>query len=347
MNFYKSVLRPVLFSVDPEIIHDSILYYASELQKFPLLTTCIEKLNHIETKPVQLWNLTFPNRVGLAAGFDKNAMAPWFWYMLGFGFIEIGGITQFPQPGNDKPRIFRLKKDEAIINRMGFNNDGVEVVRNRLENWYQTIGKPNIPIGVNIGKNKKIPNEQAPETYRETFRELYPVCDFFVVNVSSPNTPNLRKLQDGDSLRKIFDALFLERKNFLNQKPLLLKIAPDLSQEQLSEIINLTRELHLDGLVISNTTLARQDLKSSQNLQQQTGGLSGKPVKNHSTDMIRFVKSHLPDIPIIGVGGIFSPEDAIEKLNAGADLVQLYTGFIYEGPGLVKRMVRSLTLLEK
>jgi len=259
--------------------------------------------------------------------------------MLGFGFIEIGGITQFPQPGNAQPRIFRLKEDEAIINRMGFNNDGADKVADWLELIYKTIGKPKMPIGANIGKNKYIDNENAPETFAYTLRKLYKVCDFFVVNVSSPNTPNLRKLQDSDSLRKIFEKLFSVRSEFSVEKPLLLKLAPDLSDFQLEEICQLTQELKLDGLVISNTTLSRNGLKSQDKLINQAGGLSGIPVKKRSTEMIRLVRQSLPEIPIIGVGGIFSAEDAKEKLDAGANLIQIYTGFIYEGPSLVKRII--------
>lgn len=337
---YKKIIKPILFSSDPEIVHDIIIHYAKELQNYPFAVKWIRKMMIPENQnPVRLWNLEFPNKIGLAAGFDKNAKSPWFWWMLGFGFIEIGGITQFPQPGNPLPRIFRLKKDEAIINRMGFNNEGADVVAERLELMYKTIGKPNMPIGANIGKNKYIDNENAPETFAYTFRKLYDSCDFFVVNVSSPNTPNLRKLQDADSLRKIFEKLFSMRTKFSKQKPLLLKLAPDLSDFQLEEICSLTKELNLDGLVISNTTLSREGLQSSKNLVNQTGGLSGKPVKKRSTEMIRMVRKPLPEMPIIGVGGIFTEEDAKEKLEAGANLLQIYTGFIYEGPGLVKRLM--------
>ncbi len=337
---YKKIIKPILFSSDPEVVHDVIIRYAEELQKYPFAVKTARKLWIKDSeKPVKLWNLEFPNKVGLAAGFDKNAIAPWFWWMLGFGFIEIGGITQFPQPGNAQPRIFRLKKDEAIINRMGFNNDGADIVSARLERLYKTTGKPNMPIGANIGKNKYIENENAPETFAYTFRKLYNVCDFFVVNVSSPNTPNLRKLQDSDSLRKIFENLRSVRSEFSVQKPLLLKLAPDLSDFQLEEICQLTNELKLDGLVISNTTLSREGLQSPEKLVKQMGGLSGIPVKKRSTEMIRLVRKSLPEIPIIGVGGIFSAEDAKEKLDAGANLIQIYTGFIYEGPGLVKEMI--------
>jgi len=337
---YKKIIKPILFSSDPEIVHDVIIRYAEELQKYPSAVKTVRKLWITDSeKAVKLWNLEFPNKVGLAAGFDKNARTPWFWWMLGFGFIEIGGITQFPQPGNAQPRIFRLKEDEAIINRMGFNNDGADKVADWLELIYKTIGKPKMPIGANIGKNKYIDNENAPETFAYTLRKLYKVCDFFVVNVSSPNTPNLRKLQDSDSLRKIFEKLFSVRSEFSVEKPLLLKLAPDLSDFQLEEICQLTQELKLDGLVISNTTLSRNGLKSQDKLINQAGGLSGIPVKKRSTEMIRLVRQSLPEIPIIGVGGIFSAEDAKEKLDAGANLIQIYTGFIYEGPSLVKRII--------
>lgn len=342
MNFYREIVRPLLFTVDPEAVHDVIMNYAHELQKYPTVVQTIHHFNGVKKQDsVKLWNLEFPNKVGLAAGFDKNAKSPWFWWMLGFGFIEIGGITQFPQPGNAMPRIFRLKKDQAIINRMGFNNDGAEMVVHRLEILYRTIGKPNMPIGVNIGKNKFIENNLAPETFAYTFHHLYDVCDFFVVNVSSPNTPNLRKLQDSDSLRKIFESLYSVREKQYVKKPILLKIAPDLSDFQVEEIIDLTSELRLDGLVVSNTTLSRNGLVSPKNLTSQTGGLSGKPVKKRSTEMIRMVRNGLADIPIIGVGGIFSADDAKEKCEAGANLIQLYTGFIYEGPNLVREIVNA------
>lgn len=337
MSFlYQNLVKPVLFKYDPELVHDVLVQYANQLQKYPELMNFLHDYLVDETtwKPVTLWNITFPNRVGLAAGFDKNVQAPWFWWMLGFGHIEFGGVTEFGQPGNPLPRIFRLPDDKAIINRMGFNNDGMNVIAERLEK----LKNFPIPVGINLGKNKWVPNEQAPEAFLAVFKKLYTHAGFFVVNVSSPNTPNLRKLQDADSLHQIFTGLHSFRAEQPVSKPILLKLAPDLSDFQREEIAGLVKTLHIDGLVISNTTLDRSGLHSPFKLSTQTGGLSGLPVKNRSTQMIRQFKTWLPSLPIVGSGGIFSAEDAQEKLDAGADLVQLYTGFIYEGPELVREV---------
>jgi len=333
---YTSLIRPVLFQYDPELVHDVLVTWASKLQNHPVFTRQIHTLLIDETrqKPVRLWNLTFPNRVGLAAGFDKNVQAPWFWWMLGFGHIEFGGVTQFPQPGNPLPRIFRLPADKAIINRMGFNNDGMEEIAKRLVK----AGPFPVPVGINIGKNKWVDNKDAPAAYSAVLNQLYESAGFFVVNVSSPNTPNLRKLQDTEALKAIFGKLHDDREKFQLRKPVLLKLAPDLSDRQQEEVAELIGDLAIDGLVISNTTLDRKGLTSPESLSAQTGGLSGRPLQSKSTEMIRQFHAWLPEVPIIGSGGIFSVKDAEEKLRAGASLVQIYTGFIYQGPGLVREL---------
>lgn len=286
----------------------------------------------------EVFGLKFPNPVGLAAGFDKNALWIDALEALGFGFIEIGTVTPKPQPGNDKPRLFRLIKDEALINRMGFNNQGVDTaVRHIQESNHRT------PLGGNIGKNKVTPNDQAVRDYEISFRKLYDHVDYFVVNVSSPNTPGLRELQGKDELKRIFDALFEIREKQSIRRPVLLKIAPDLNDSQLEEIVTLVKEMGIDGLIATNTTLSRKGLRSNPNLTKETGGLSGKPVTSRSTEVIRAIRDLSGgSIPIIGVGGIHSADDAIEKLEAGASLVQLYTGFIYEGPGLIRRINKRL-----
>jgi len=289
---------------------------------------------------IELFGLYFENPVGLAAGFDKNAS---FYNELahcGFGFIEIGTITPKAQPGNDKPRLFRLKSDEAIINRMGFNNGGIEeAVRNLKRRNTKLI------IGGNIGKNKITPNEDAFSDYAKCFEGLFDYVDYFVVNVSSPNTPNLRELQDKEPLTKILTGLVSLNNQKNTPKPILLKIAPDLSNEQLLDIIDIVKDSRIDGIIATNTTISRENLRASHVKLDAigAGGLSGKPLTQRSTEVIRFLHEKSNGaFPIIGVGGIHSADDAIEKLEAGASLVQLYTGFIYEGPGLIKRINRAV-----
>jgi dihydroorotate dehydrogenase len=283
-----------------------------------------------------LFGINFKNPIGLAAGFDKNATMVDELSTFGFGFIEIGTVTPKPQSGNPKPRLFRLKEDGALINRMGFNNDGVEVIANRLK-----LRKTNVIIGGNIGKNKTTPNEEAVNDYLICFEKLFEVVDYFVVNVSSPNTPNLRALQEKEPLTKILEALQNINFSKLKPKPILLKIAPDLTDAQLLDIIDIVKSTKIAGVIATNTTLSRAGLKS-QNC-NETGGLSGKPLTNRATEVVKFLSENSAKaFTIIGVGGINSPQDAQEKFNAGADLVQLYTGFIYEGPRLVKRINKSL-----
>ena len=291
----------------------------------------------------EVFGLKFPNPVGLAAGFDKNALLVDEFSHLGFGFIEIGTVTPRPQPGNDKPRLFRLPQDQAIINRMGFNNQGAETAAHRLK-----YRQSNIIIGGNIGKNKDTPNEQALRDYEKCFDALYDVVDYFVVNVSSPNTPGLRELQDKEPLTELLAAVQRKNQAKPEPKPLLLKIAPDLTDSQLDDIVEIARETKLAGIIATNTTISRENLETHLADIQEigAGGLSGKPLKERATEVIKYLRGKLPEtVRIIGVGGIMTAEDAIEKLNAGADLIQLYTGFVYEGPALIKAINEKILLM--
>jgi dihydroorotate dehydrogenase len=299
-----------------------------------------------------LFNIKFKNFVGLGAGFDKNALYISELESLGFGFIEIGTVTPLPQPGNEKPRLFRLPKDKALINRMGFNNDGVKIIAARLRKWRSVVAKSKIQhstliVGGNIGKNKITPNEDAWKDYEKCFDELYDCVDYFVVNVSSPNTPDLRALQEKETLKKIL--VHLQNINqqkalaaIVKTKPLLLKIAPDLSLQQIDDIIDLALEIKLDGLVVANTTISRENLRTSEKdvSTMGAGGLSGLPLKEKSTTLIRYIhqKTGKP-VPIIASGGIFTAQDAEEKISAGASLIQVWTGFIYEGPSIAKKIL--------
>jgi len=335
---YKSLVRKILFQFDPEKIHHFSFSMIKGMMKLPFVPGITRSIFKIEDPILErkLFGLTFKNPVGLAAGFDKNALLFDEFSNYGFGFIEVGTVTPKPQPGNPKKRIFRLKTDEALINRMGFNNDGVDVVVERLRNR-----KTDIIIGGNIGKNKVTPNESAIDDYLICFEKLFDVVDYFVVNVSSPNTPNLRALQDKKPLTELLQTLQNENIKKEKPKPILLKIAPDLTDSQLMDIIDIVNTTKIAGVIATNTTISREGLRSAH--QNETGGLSGKPVKDRSTEVIRFLAEKSgKSFPIIGVGGIHSAEDAKEKLEAGADLVQLYTGFIYEGPGLVKKINKSL-----
>lgn len=289
----------------------------------------------------KVFGLEFRNPVGLAAGFDKDARYYNHLSHLGFGFIEVGTVTPKPQTGNPKPRLFRLVEDEALINRMGFNNEGLEAMIGRLRHR-----KTDIVIGGNIGKNKVTPNEKAISDYEAAFEALHPLVDYFVVNVSSPNTPNLRELQDKEPLMRLLSRL-QEMNMEAGKKPLLLKIAPDLNEDQLLDIIDIAKAVELDGIVATNTTISRAGLKTSEERVANigAGGLSGKPVRSRSTEVIRFlVERSNGTLPVIAVGGIFTAADAQEKLDAGASLVQVYTGFIYEGPALVSKICKGLTV---
>lgn len=304
-----------------------------------------------------VFNIQFSNRVGLGAGFDKNAKYLKQLQALGFGFVEIGTVTPLPQAGNDKPRLFRLPKDKALINRMGFNNDGVVAIAKRLQQWkeknqHKKTAKERLVVGGNIGKNKITPNEDAWKDYEICFKALHNYVDYFVVNVSSPNTPGLRELQEKDSLRKIISNLQSINKTLAYPKPILLKIAPDLTNEQVDDVIDLAFEIKLDGLVAANTTISRNNLSTNASIISKigAGGLSGLPVKDRSTAMVQYIHQKTSSrsaetnwqIPIIASGGIFTGAHAKEKLDAGASLVQVWTGFIYEGPGIIKKICTQL-----
>lgn len=335
------LLKPILFKFDPEKIHyfvTSCLRVGNKIWGVPSLIKGQFAINDPRLER-EVFGLKFKNPVGLGAGFDKNAK--WIEELdnFGFGFIEIGTVTPLPQPGNDKPRMFRLPDDAALINRMGFNNQGVDVVADRLTR----VKRNGLIIGGNIGKNKITPNEDALSDYIKCFDRLFDVVDYFVVNVSSPNTPGLRELQEKEPLKNILGTLQQRnRKNDIS-RPILLKIAPDLTNSQLDDIVEIVQETGIAGVIATNTTISRDDLDTTGPVKEQSGGLSGKPLTKRSTEVIRYLseKSN-KSFPIIGVGGIHTPEDAIEKLKAGASLIQIYTGFIYEGPGLVKRICKKI-----
>lgn len=337
-----SILRSILFKFDPEKVHYFTTSLLNKTLAFPGGKWFFKKMFFVEDKRLEreIAGLKFKNPVGLAAGFDKNASFFNDMYYCGFGFIEIGTITPKGQTGNDKPRLFRLKTDEGIINRMGFNNDGVEVAITNLKKK-----KVDLIIGGNIGKNKVTPNENADEDYRICFEALFPYVDYFVVNVSSPNTPNLRELQEKEPLKKLLSLLMTKNEEKNSPKPIFLKIAPDLSSNQLDEIIEIVQETKIQGVIATNTTIQRDNLTSSPEELEAigNGGLSGKPLKSRSTEVIRYLAQKSgKSFHIIGVGGIHSEEDALEKLEAGADLLQLYTGFVYEGPALIKRINKAI-----
>jgi dihydroorotate dehydrogenase len=337
---YKYILKPLLFQFDAEKAHYLTFNLIKFLFKIPFIPKIFKSIYHFEHPSLEreVFGLKFKNPVGLAAGFDKNAVMIDEFSNLGFGFIEIGTLTPKGQHGNDKPRLFRLKEDEGIINRMGFNNEGVKEAVIKLKKR-----KSDILIGGNIGKNKVTPNENAVDDYLICFHELFEVVDYFVVNVSSPNTPNLRELQEKEPLKNLLQTLQNENLKKEKQKPILLKIAPDLTNSQLDDIVEIVQETKIAGVIATNTTISREGLKSDESLVKEMGGLSGKPVTKRSTEVIKYLseKSN-KSFPIIGVGGIHSPEDANEKLNAGASLIQIYTGFIYAGPSLVSEINRKI-----
>lgn len=337
LMMYKSIIRPILFKFDPESVHHFTFSILKIANKIPFTTSVLRKIYGTEDQRLEreVFGLKFKNPVGLAAGFDKDAKLYKELSAFGFGFIEIGTLTPKPQPGNPKKRLFRLIEDSGIINRMGFNNGGVKNAVERLKNNQSVL------IGGNIGKNKITPNEDAVSDYLICFDELFDFVDYFVVNVSSPNTPNLRELQEKEPLKKLLQSLQNRNSEKKKAKPILLKIAPDLTDEQLLDIIEIVTETKIAGVIATNTTLSRENLKSAN--KTETGGLSGKPLNARSTEVIRFLAEKSGKaFPIIGVGGIHSPEDAIEKLEAGASLIQIYTGFIYEGPGFVRKINRAL-----
>ncbi|MDP2160891.1 MAG: quinone-dependent dihydroorotate dehydrogenase [Flavobacterium sp.] len=334
---YKLLIRPILFCFDPEQVHHFTFSLIRFLNKIPGFGKLFQLIYEVKNPKLEreVFGLKFKNPVGLAAGFDKDAKLYNELSNFGFGFIEIGTLTPKPQEGNPKKRLFRLKEDSAIINRMGFNNGGVLEAVERLKK------NNGVLIGGNIGKNKNTPNDEATSDYEICFEALFPHVDYFVVNVSSPNTPNLRALQDKEPLTQLLQTLQNLNVTKPKQKPILLKIAPDLTDEQLLDIIDIINETKIAGVIATNTTLSREGLQAEN--KSEMGGLSGKPLTNRSTEVIRFLseKSN-KSFPIIGVGGIHTADDAIEKLNAGASLVQLYTGFIYEGPALIKKINKRI-----
>ncbi|HVE61664.1 MAG TPA: dihydroorotate dehydrogenase (quinone) [Chitinophagaceae bacterium] len=365
-------LRSILFLLPAETAH----YFSMEVLKSLCSIGFINKkianqfTIHNSLLPINVFGLSFKNPVGMGAGFDKNAKYLRELETLGFGFVEIGTVTPKPQKGNNKPRLFRLPKDKALINRMGFNNEGVEVIAERLKKWRKkqlainngqkakgnrqlkhsgnspfTIHYSPLLIGGNIGKNKSTPNEGAWKDYEICFNALHPYVDFFVVNVSSPNTPGLRELQEKTSLKKILTQLQTENTKYEVRRPILLKIAPDLSLKQIDEVIDLTLEINLDGLVATNTTISRELLDTSQEKVKTigAGGLSGKPLQQHSTEIIEYIHQKTSgSLPVIASGGIFDGNDAKKKFKAGAVLLEVWTGFIYAGPSIVKNICKAL-----
>jgi dihydroorotate dehydrogenase len=310
--------------MDPEHVHERAMTLISK----GLVPGRQDPLVH---DPVECFGVKFPNRIGLAAGFDKNALAVDYWHRFGFGFVEIGTVTWHAQPGNDRPRLFRLPQDYALINRMGFNNEGAQAVAERLGK-----ASPKIPVGVNLGKSKVTPLEEAHEDYRKSFSALRGLGDYFVVNVSSPNTPGLRTLQDREPLLRIFGAL----KEVDAAVPMFVKVAPDLTDEALAEILEVAVTCGLTGIIATNTTISRVGLRSPSTLTEEAGGLSGVPVRDGSNQVLHFLRANAPEeMILIGVGGVFSGADYREKRAMGAELVQLYTGWIYGGPGLVPQLL--------
>ena len=341
---YKKLARPLLFAQDAECAHDFTLKILTRASRSKFACDVIGNFFSAPELPVELFGLKFPNPIGLAAGMDKFAAAVPVWEKLGFGCCELGGVTWHAQEGNSRPRMFRAVADEALVNRMGFNNPGAEVFAQKLSDWKKSGRWPSHPIGINLGKSKITPLEKAAEDYANSFRILRELADFFVVNVSSPNTPNLRRLQDKAALDEILAAIQEQNKI---RKPILVKVAPDLSLEALDEILELVSSRQIAGIVATNTTISRPQTSDTavQKIYSETGGLSGKPLRARSTEIIRHIfKQTNGKLPIIGVGGIFDADDAWEKITAGASLVQIYTGLVFEGPGITKEIVAGLIL---
>ncbi len=339
---YKIFVRPLLFLFDPEAVHHFTFRFIRVACALPGVRWMLRTLYNYQHPALKrtLFGITFSNPVGLAAGFDKDAKLIDELACFGFGFIEIGTLTPKAQPGNEKPRLFRLKDDGAIINRMGFNNGGVSAAVERLKGR-----KSKVIVGGNIGKNKLTPNENAFDDYKICFEALYPYVDYFVLNVSSPNTPGLRELQEKEPLKKLLAGVKALSEAKEKPKPVLLKIAPDLTETQLQDIVEILLDTKTDGVIATNTTISRDGLQTGAEQLDRigNGGLSGKPLLKRSNEVISFLRSKLgKNYPIIGVGGVMSVDDAVDKINAGADLVQLYTGFVYEGPSIVKRINEAL-----
>lgn len=358
---YRTLLRPALFAWNGESIHNFTVKSLGHVSRHPAICAATAALFRPPALPVEVLGLTFPNPVGLAAGMDKEAEALSAWHALGFGFSELGAVTWHPQPGNPQPRVFRAIPDRALVNRMGFNNRGAEAVAATLATCRSHHRWPPHPVGMNLGKSKITPLNRAADDYANSFRVLWPHLDFFVVNVSSPNTPNLRQLQDKAALDEILAALQEVNRKLsalpsggegdaissekIGPKPILVKIAPDLSFEAMDEILDLVEPRSVAGIIATNTTLARPGTanESVRRTYAEAGGLSGKPLRARSTEVIRHLSRRTQgNLPIVGVGGIFTAADAWEKITAGATLVQVYTGLIYEGPGMIKSIVRGL-----
>jgi len=339
---YKSFIRPLLFTLNPETVHHLIVKLIKIGFRFPFISSITGSLYTFSNKKLnrEFLGLSFKNPVGLAAGFDKNAEVFDEFQYFGFSFIEIGTVTPLPQPGNPKPRSFRINKDKGLINRMGFNNKGVDYAVNRLKNR-----KPGIIIGGNIGKNTETPNEKAIEDYITSFKKIYDHVNYIVINLSCPNIKNLNELQDKEKTTRILNELDRIRAKYTSRKPILLKISPDLTTDQLDDAIEIYYNTGVDGIIATNTTIKREGLNTSKEKIKSigNGGLSGQPLSELSTNHIRYIsKKSMGEIPIIGVGGIMTVDDALEKLKAGASLVQIYTGFIYNGPGFVKKINKAI-----
>ena len=339
---YKQILRPIFFRIDPEKIHHFSISFLQSIFVIPGVKWLFRSIFKLENKSLErnILGLKFKNPIGLAAGFDKDAKMIDQLDAFGFGFIEIGTLTPKPQAGNPKPRLFRLPEDQALINRMGFNNEGVLLAVERLKQR-----KTNVLIGGNIGKNKDTENKYAFRDYEYCFEALYDVVDYFVVNISSPNTPNLRDLQEKEPLKALLSRLQERNREKSIRRPMLLKIAPDLSDGQLDDIVEIVRESGLDGIIATNTTISREGLSTPVASVEEmgNGGLSGGPLSNRSNEVITRLRELLgSDFPIIGVGGVMTPQDAVDKLKAGASLIQIYTGFIYNGPAFVKQINKAI-----
>lgn len=331
---YERFVRPILFSLSAEAAHDLAIRNLRVASSLPSVLRILERFKP-PPKPRTVFGLTFPNPIGLAAGFDKNGVAIPAWAALGFGFVEIGTVTAKAQPGNPKPRIFRYPEQGALINRLGFNNDGADTVAARLGALRESGRWPAIPVGINIGKSKATPIEEAVADYLYSFRLLAPLADYVVLNVSSPNTPGLRSLQEHDALEQLLRAIRDENQN--SPKPVLLKIAPDLSFAELEQIIATSEQNGISGMIATNTTIDHSSIPGSRD---QTGGLSGPPLREKSTEFVRAITSR-SRLPVIASGGIFNAESAREKLEAGAQLLQVYTGYVYRGPGLLRELVAA------
>jgi dihydroorotate dehydrogenase len=364
--FYRRIIRPALFMQDPETIHDWTLRALQRISRHSVLCEAVSTFCRAPDLPVNLFGLRFPNPVGLAAGMDKDAVALTAWEAMGFGFVELGAVTAQAQPGNPKPRVIRIVEDEAIINRMGFNNAGAEALAEKLAGWRSLERWPTHPVGINLGKSKLTPLPNAAADYAHSFAAVWPHVDFVVLNVSSPNTPNLRQLQDKSALDEVLGALQEVNESMARNspspattqiatpsqanpvprlRPVLVKVAPDLSFEALDELLTLVGPRQVAGIVATNTTIARPTVSDPdrQRRYAESGGLSGRPLRQRSTEVVRHLfRQTQGTVPIIGVGGIHSTADAWEKITAGASLVQLYTGLVFEGPGLPKSIVQGL-----